>query len=77
MQAAVPGIAAKADIMANGTAWILNNGVAIFTQIPRQYYMISAEGPGTPNIDSAGTDLFWLTSGFILPQPVLCIDPGS
>ena len=78
VDAAVLGGMAKGDIMANGTAWILNNGVGLFTEMFQpQHFMISADGPGTPDRGSIGTDLFWLASGFIIPQPVLCIDPGS
>ena len=78
VEAAVVGGTAKGDIMASGTAWIFNNGVGLFTEMFQpQHFMISADGPGTPDRGSIGTDLFWLLSGFIIPQPVLCIDPGS
>jgi len=75
---AVAGGMQKADILGTGIAMILNNGVGAFTPMfqPTQHHMISAIGPGTPDLGSIGTDLFWLTSGTSV-QRVLCMGPTT
>jgi hypothetical protein len=68
----------KEEILSTGVAMILNNGVGSFTPMfqPTQHHMISAVGPGVPNLGTIGTDLFWLTSG-TGDQRVLCMGPSS
>jgi hypothetical protein len=77
---AVTNGAAKEDILSAPYALILNNGLGHFqTGFPlfeNRHFALSSIGPDTYTEDSAGTEMFWLTST-TFSQPVLCAGPAT